>query len=69
MASRAKEHRQQKFAAALKGIDLDEGSKDSAKERFEAVQRRVESKLSGESQDKMELFELGIEFETDEEEE
>lgn len=65
-AMREREHRANKFAAALKGIDLDKGSEDENKERFEAVQRRVAAKLTGKSQEQMELDELAFDFEVEE---
>lgn len=59
-ASREKEHRHQKFMAALKGIDLDEN--DEAKERFEAVKRRAEARMTGKSEEQLELAEFGLEI-------
>lgn len=66
-ASREREHRRNKFAAALKGIDLDEGTKQSNEERFEEVQRRALVKLHGErAVDNSELMSLGFEVEIEE---
>lgn len=59
-AGREKEYRLMKFQAGLKGIDLD-GATDH-KERFDAVQRRVEAKLSGKSEEELEFAELGIDI-------
>lgn len=62
-ASREREHREHKFMAALKGINLDEEDKESVQERFEKVQRRVAAKLSGQSEAQLELDELAFDFE------
>lgn len=45
-AIRQKESREQRFAAALKGIDLDA---DEEKSKFDEVQERVNARLRGES--------------------
>lgn len=63
-ASREAEYRQQRFAAALKGIDIDKGEED-AKERFERAKRRAEAKLTGRSEEALEFEVLGIDIETD----
>lgn len=52
--------------AALKGIDLDEGSTVDAKEKFDEVQRRVNARLTGKSEQELELAEFGLEIETEE---
>ena len=44
-ASRDREHRSNKFAAALRGIDLDKHSKEQNEERFEEINRRAQAKL------------------------
>lgn len=59
-AARDREHRNNKFMAALKGINLDED--DDAKERFEAVKRRAEARMSGKSEEQLELAEFGLEI-------
>lgn len=59
-AGRERESRLMKFYAAFKGVDLD-GGQDS-KERFDAVQRRVEARLSGKSEEELEFAELGIDI-------
>lgn len=61
-AARDREERQNRFAAALKGINLDEGKNDEA---FEAVQRRAEARLAGKTEDEIEFEELGIEIEVE----
>ncbi len=69
-ASREKEEREHRFMAALKGIDLDEGAKDSAQEAFERSQRRAEAILRGESLDSVERRAdsdtFGLDFEVEE---
>lgn len=64
-ASREREYRANKFAAALKGVDLDNNG-ENAKDKFEEVQRRVEAKLAGKSQESTELDELAFDFEVEE---
>lgn len=41
-ASREREHRQNKFMAALKGIDIDASSRQEAMERVQEEMRRIE---------------------------
>ena len=60
--SREQKHQQNKFLAAMKGIDLDQS--ENQEERFNEVQRRVEAKLSGKSQDEIEFQDFGIDFVT-----
>lgn len=64
-AAREREHRHNKFMAALKGIDIDAANKEDIQERFDAVQRRADSKLTGKSVDAIEYDELGFDIETD----
>jgi len=66
-ASRDREHRQNKFAAALKGVNLDEHD-NSAKQRFDEIQMRAQARLSGESKEKIELDIFGLDVEIEEEE-
>lgn len=56
-ASRDQERSRQKFAAALKGVDLDEGQKDTS---FEDVKRRAEAKARGVSEEQVEFADIGI---------
>lgn len=58
-ASRDQEYRRQKFAAALKGVDLDAASK-STTESFDEVKRRAEAKLRGVSEEEVEFGSIGI---------
>lgn len=58
-ASREQEYNRQKFAAALKGVDLDEqtGKTDSS---FDEVKRRAQAKISGVSEEQIEFADIGI---------
>lgn len=56
------EHQRQKFAAALKGIDIDEGKTDEA---FEETKRRAEAALAGKSEQEHVFDIIGIEYEDD----
>lgn len=58
-AAREQEYKRQKFAAALKGVDLDEetGKKDTS---FEDIKRRAEAKNRGVSEEELELSDIGI---------
>jgi len=63
-SSRKAERERQKFAAALKGVDLDSESNDT-KKKIEDVQRRANARLAGIDEDKfdeLELIDLGISF-------
>ena len=70
-ASREKEHRLMRFYGFFKGVDIDEGSGESAKERFEAIQRRAEARLAGVPEDEIDqkgepsFEDFGIEVESD----
>ena len=67
-ASREKEHRQNKFMAALKGIDLDENDAEDSKKRFDEVQRRAETRLYGEKNVTASEYDFfGLDIETEEE--
>lgn len=57
---REKDHSDKKFMAALKGIDLDENKEQD--EAFEEVKRRAQAKLTGRSEQELQLGELGIEI-------
>lgn len=59
------EHRRNKFAAALKGIDLDEGVSES---KFDEVKLRVEAELAGKSEEMYVFDMIGIEVESDDDE-
>ena len=53
-------HDEQRFAASLKGINLDESVRESQEEAFERVKRRAQAKLAGISEEEVELGEIGI---------
>jgi transcriptional regulator NrdR family protein len=59
-ASREQEYNRQKFAAALKGIDLDAQSNKSNDSSFEEVKRRAEASLRGISEEEVEFAGIGI---------
>lgn len=61
-AGRDREERQNRFAAALKGINLDEGKEDEA---YAAVERRAKARLEGRTEEELEFEELGIEVEVE----
>jgi len=65
-AARERDHRNQKFMAAIQGIDIDKGAKNSIKERFDAVQQRVQARLQGKSMEQLEYDALGLEVEIEE---
>lgn len=58
-ASRKQEHQRQKFAAALKGVNLDESPEEDVP-TFEDVKRRAEAKARGLSEDAVEFGEVGF---------
>ena len=61
-AAREQEYERKKFAAALKGIDLDEknnrGNADTP--TFEDIKRRAEAKARGMTEEQIELADIGI---------
>jgi hypothetical protein len=60
-AARDREHRTNKFLAALKGIDIDKDSQSSAQERVEELKRKVElQRLGAKKVEKKELMDFGI---------
>ena len=65
-SSREKSERDQRFLAAINGIDLDKDAGGSAQDKFDEVQRRVEAKLSGIDKETYELNELGMDVEIEE---
>lgn len=62
-ASREKKHQENKFMAALKGINIDEDV--NAKDKFDEVSRRAEARLSGKSTEELEFASFGIDFDTE----
>jgi len=59
-SSRDKDHEHRKFAAALKGIDIDE--REEAEDAFKQVERRAQAKLSGMTEEQIELADIGVEI-------
>lgn len=60
-SSRKVRKEQNKFLAAIQGIDLDKDDKNNG--AFEEVKRRVQAKLSGMSEEEIDLAEVGIKIE------
>lgn len=65
-AAHKREERNQRFMAAIQGIDIDKGAKEDAEERFNAVQMRVQARLQGMSVEQLEYDELGLDVEIEE---
>ena len=65
-AAREREHRNQRFMAAIQGIDIDKDKKDSAKEAFDRVNQKVQAQLQGKTQEELEYDELGLDVEIEE---
>lgn len=55
-------YQDQKFLAALQGVDLEEGKKDNA---FEKVKQRAAAELKGRTEEEFVLDTIGIEIEED----
>jgi hypothetical protein len=66
-AMRERENRANRFAAALKGINLDE-EEDDANLRKEIMERRVQARLNGQDPDVAEWQAYGIAVESDDDE-
>jgi DNA-binding transcriptional MerR regulator len=62
-ANRERELRDRRFAAALKGINLDEHVAADAKEKVEEMKRKIEALNEGLSEDQFEFNDLGLDFE------
>ena len=60
------EHDRMRFAASLKGIDLDKGQAKSEEERFNEVKRKAEAQLRGMSEEELEFEQIGITFTVEE---
>lgn len=58
-----REQRHNRFMAAIKGIDLDEG--ESGKDKFEEVKRKAEARLAGKSEEELTLADMGIDIEVE----
>ena len=57
-AARDREHRQNKFTAALKGVDIDKGIESEM--TVEDVKRRIEARRTGKTEEQIDFAELGI---------
>lgn len=57
-----KEERHNHFAAAIQGIDLNEGATDS---EFDKVKMKVEADLAGKTEEEYTFDMIGIEYESD----
>ncbi len=64
-ASRKVQREQNKFLAAIQGIDIDKGK--AADSSFEDVKRRAEAKLRGMSEEQLEFADVGISIEVEDE--
>jgi hypothetical protein len=62
-ARHREEHRRNRFAAAMQGVDIDEGQADAD---FERVQRKAAADLAGKTEDEFVFSMIGIEVESDE---
>lgn len=60
-AQRKAEYNKMRFAAGLKGIDLDENSEGSPEEAFRRAQLAAEAELAGKSEEDYEFELIGIE--------
>lgn len=56
---REREHRDRKFMAALKGIDLDEGNKD---EEFQKIKIKADAELAGRTEEEYVFDMIGIDI-------
>ena len=63
-AGRRQNHNRNKFAAALKGISLDDNEEPS-QDKFDAIERRANAKAAGVSEEAYEFSDLGIGVETE----
>lgn len=61
-ASHERERRQHAFAAALKGINLDEQDNEDANSTVERLQARADARIRGESPDEAEHGVMGITY-------
>jgi len=59
------EHRHNRFAAALQGVDLDKDNKQD--DAFDRLKMKAAAELAGKDEDEFVLNMIGIEFEDDDE--
>jgi hypothetical protein len=64
-AAREQEHRRNKFAAALKGIDIDAASQEESRDAFERVRARANARLNGGNPEHAEYEAMGIDIEVE----
>lgn len=62
-ASRDAEYRNWKFHGSIQGIDIGEGETTDAEERFKEIERRANARLTGISEEKLEMQDFGLDFE------
>jgi len=65
-AARDRDYRNQRFMAAIQGIDIDKGAKEDAAEALERVKMRAAARLQGKSVEQLEFDELGLDVEIEE---
>lgn len=68
-AAQKKEHRERKFLAGLKGINLDDDSDEpvmTAEEKVEEMKRKAEGRAKGLSDDEIEFGDIGLDIEVEE---
>lgn len=65
-AARERDYRNQRFLAAIQGIDLDEGVREQNASRFEEVELRAQACLQGKTIDELEFDILGLDVEIEE---
>lgn len=59
-ASSEREFRNWRFAAGLKGVDLDAEVRKGSTSSFDKVKARAEAKLAGKSEEELKLSDFGI---------
>lgn len=64
-AARDLEHRRNKFAAALKGIDIDAPTQEESKAAFERARVRADAVLKGVNPEHAEYEAMGIDIEVE----
>lgn len=61
------EHRRNKFAAALKGVDLDKETGGDEGDPFLKIQMKAQADMAGKTEDEFVFDMLGVEIDTEEE--
>lgn len=64
-AYRREKHEDRRFAASLKGINLD-GKTQEGEDKVEEIKRRIEARRTGKSETQLELDTLGLDVEIEE---